>query len=64
MCVMRNQGVRQSRIKICAVNHSCGGYLIFVDHDVVLHPRFVEDHVSNGPPGFSCRESACCFHEL
>jgi len=41
-----DQGVRQSRIKNLAVKFSAGDYLIFVDHDVVLHPRFVEDHLS------------------
>jgi glycosyltransferase involved in cell wall biosynthesis len=41
-----DQGVRQSRIKNLAVKHSSGDYLIFVDHDVVLHPAFIEDHLS------------------
>jgi len=39
-------GVRQSRIKNLAVKYSSGAYLIFIDHDVVLHPDFVADHVS------------------
>lgn len=47
-----DHGVRQSRIKNLAVRHSCGTYLIFVDHDVILHPRFVEDHV-----GMACKGS-------
>lgn len=41
-----DQGARQSRIKNLAVRHSNGSYLIFVDHDVVLHPHFVQDHLS------------------
>ncbi len=41
-----DEGVRQSRIKNLAVKYSCGRYLIFVDHDVILHPGFIEDHVS------------------
>jgi len=41
-----DQGVRQSRIKNLAVRHSRSDYLIFVDHDVVLHPNFVRDHLS------------------
>jgi glycosyltransferase involved in cell wall biosynthesis len=40
-----DRGVRQSRIKNLAVKFSSGSYLILIDHDVVLHPRFVEDHL-------------------
>lgn len=40
-----DNGIRQARIKNLAVSHATGEYLIFVDHDVVLHPRFIEDHV-------------------
>ncbi|RJR38274.1 MAG: glycosyltransferase [Desulfobacteraceae bacterium] len=46
-----DRGVRQSRIKNLAVKFSAGDYLIFVDHDVVLHPCFVEDHLSMACPG-------------
>jgi GT2 family glycosyltransferase len=41
-----NRGARQSRIKNLAVRHARCSYLIFVDHDVVLHPHFVRDHLS------------------
>ncbi|MBW2017497.1 MAG: glycosyltransferase [Deltaproteobacteria bacterium] len=44
-------GVRQSRIKNLAVKNSQGSYLVFVDHDVVLHPDFVRDHVSMAREG-------------
>jgi glycosyltransferase involved in cell wall biosynthesis len=47
-----DQGVRQSRIKNLAVRHSRSDYLIFVDHDVVLHPHFVHDHLSMAQNGF------------
>ncbi len=40
-----DQGVRQSRIKNLAVKNARFPYLIFTDQDVVLHPRFVTDHV-------------------
>ncbi|MFC1866647.1 glycosyltransferase [Thermodesulfobacteriota bacterium] len=41
-----DQGVRQSRIKNLAVKYSRAPYLIFVDHDVILHPEFIADHLS------------------
>lgn len=41
-----DKGVRQSRIKNLAVKYVDSPYLIFIDHDVVLHPDFIKDHVS------------------
>jgi GT2 family glycosyltransferase len=46
-----DRGVRQSRIKNLAVKHSSGAYLVFIDHDVVLHPDFVDDHLSMAEKG-------------
>ncbi len=52
-CLVRHDdlGVRQSRIKNLAAKHSQASYLIFVDHDVVLHPDFVADHVVEAEKG-------------
>ena len=41
----RDEGIRQARIKNLGVRYSSGLYLIFIDHDVVLHPDFVSDHL-------------------
>lgn len=46
-----DSGVRQSRIKNLAVRHTTGDYLIFLDHDTVPHPCFVEDHLRMRSPG-------------
>lgn len=46
-----DKGVRQSRIKNLAVKYADSPYLIFVDHDVVLHPDFINDHVSMASKG-------------
>ena len=40
-----DRGIRQARVKNLAVSKAVGDYLIFIDHDVALHPRFVEDHI-------------------
>ena len=40
-----DRGVRPSRIKNLAAKYSSSEYLLFVDHDVVLHPEFVADHI-------------------
>ena len=46
-CHVRHEdsGLRQARVKNLGVKYSRGTYLIFVDHDVVLHPHFVGDHL-------------------
>ncbi len=47
-----DNGIRQAQVKNLGVRHTESSYLIFVDHDVVLHPRFIEDHLSMGNPGW------------
>lgn len=44
-------GIRQARVKNLAVRHCDGHYLIFIDHDVALHPMFVQDHVDAAGSG-------------
>ena len=41
----RDDGIRQARIKNLGVRYSGALNLIFIDHDVVLHPDFVSDHL-------------------
>lgn len=45
-------GIRQARVKNMGVKYSHSSYLIFIDHDVVLHPNFVDDHLSLAEKGF------------
>ncbi len=46
-----NEGVRQSRIRNLAVKYSRMPYLIFIDHDVILHKDFVKDHLFKAEEG-------------
>jgi glycosyltransferase involved in cell wall biosynthesis len=39
-------GIRQARIKNLGARYASGSYFIFIDHDVVLHPDFILDHVA------------------
>jgi glycosyltransferase involved in cell wall biosynthesis len=41
-----DKGIRQARIKNLAVRYSHAQYLILIDHDVVLHPDFIADHLA------------------
>jgi hypothetical protein len=56
-------GVRQSRIKNLAVRNSTGDYLIFVDHDVVLHKDFVFDHSRMAGEGLFLQGKRCLLSE-
>jgi len=46
-----DEGIRQARIKNLAVRYAAGDYLIFIDHDVVLHPDFIKDHLAAAVEG-------------
>lgn len=50
-----DQGYRKARILNQAIDRARGDYLIFLDADVILHPRFIEDHLALRRPGaFVC----------
>lgn len=51
-CHVRQEdtGFRQSRVRNLGVRHSRAPYLIFIDHDVLLHPEFVADHLALAGP--------------
>jgi glycosyltransferase involved in cell wall biosynthesis len=42
-----DSGIRQARIKNLAVRYARADYFIFIDHDVMLHPSFIQDHINN-----------------
>lgn len=44
-------GFRQSRVRNLGVRHARAPYLIFIDHDVLLHRDFVADHLRLSGPG-------------
>jgi glycosyltransferase involved in cell wall biosynthesis len=46
-----DSGIRQARIKNLGVKYSSGSYLVFIDHDVVLHPDFLVDHLNMAETG-------------
>ena len=56
-------GIRQARIKNLAVKYSSSPYLIFIDHDVVLHPDFVSDHLRMAEKGVFLQGKRCFLGE-
>lgn len=45
-------GIRQARAKNLGVKYSQSPYLVFIDHDVILHPSFIYDHLYMAENGF------------
>ena len=43
---------RKTRINNIAISEAKYDYLIFIDHDIILHPKFIEDHLALAKPGF------------
>jgi glycosyltransferase involved in cell wall biosynthesis len=37
-------GKRKTRIDNIAILKTSNEYLIFIDHDIILHPHFIKDH--------------------
>jgi len=58
-----DRGIRQARIKNLGVKRSEGEYLIFIDHDVLLHPAFVGDHLALARRGFFLQGKRCFLPE-
>jgi len=43
---------RKTRINNKAIIASSAEYLIFIDHDIILHPQFIQDHLTISEKGY------------
>ena len=48
----KDNGFRAARSRNKAIAKSSGDYVIFIDGDIILHPKFVQDHVNNAKVGY------------
>lgn len=48
-----DDGWRVSRARNMGILRATGDYLIFIDGDCMLHPRFIEDHKKLAEPGWA-----------
>ncbi len=46
-----HRGFRVARLRNLAIAAATGDYIVFVDGDMLLHPRFLEDHARCARPG-------------
>mgnify|MGYP001042012805 FL=1 len=47
-----DNGFRVAKSRNKAIAKSCGDYIILIDGDIILHPKFVQDHVNNAKVGY------------
>ena len=47
-----DKGFRAAKSRNKAIAKSCGDYIILIDGDIILHPKFVQDHVNNAKVGY------------
>lgn len=51
----KNEGFRLATIRNKAISQACGDYILQIDGDILLHPRFIEDHALAARRGhFAC----------
>ena len=48
----QDKGFRAAKSRNKAIVKSNGDYIILIDGDMILHPQFIEDHISNAEPGY------------
>ncbi len=54
-----DRGFRLAAIRNEAIRQAQGDYILQVDGDIVLHPRFVEQHIAQARPGSYVQGSRC-----
>ncbi len=47
-----DNGFRAAKSRNKAIAKSYGDYIILIDGDIILHPKFVQDHVNNAKVGY------------
>jgi glycosyltransferase involved in cell wall biosynthesis len=57
-------GFRAARSRNKAIFKSSGDYIVLIDGDVILHPQFLQDHITNAEPGFFVQGSRVLLSEI
>ena len=47
-----DNGFRAAKSRNKAIAKSCGDYIVLIDGDIILHPKFIQDHVNNAKVGY------------
>ena len=58
-----DKGFRAAESRNKAIVKSITNYIILIDGDTILHPRFIEDHISKAKPGYFIQGSRVLLTE-
>ena len=58
-----DNGFRAAKSRNKAIAKSSGDYIVLIDGDVILHPKFVHDHVKNAKVGYFIQGSRVLFNQ-
>ena len=47
-----DKGFRAAKSRNKAIAKSNGDYIILIDGDMILHPKFIQDHISKAESGY------------
>ena len=45
-------GFRAAKSRNKAIAKAYGDYIILIDGDIILHPKFIQDHIDSSQPGY------------
>jgi len=57
-------GFRAAKSRNNAIIESTGDYIVLIDGDVILHPNFLEDHITNSENGYFVQGSRVLLSEV
>ena len=58
-----DNGFRAAKARNKAIAKSSGDYIILIDGDIILHPKFIQDHLKNAKVGYFIQGSRVLFNE-
>ena len=56
----KDSGFRAAKSRNKAIAKSSNDYIILIDGDMILHPKFIQDHVNNAESGYLFKELEYC----
>jgi len=57
----KDNGFRVAKTRNKAIAKSCGDYIILIDGDVILHPKYIQDHINNAKIGYFIQGTRVLF---
>ena len=58
-----DKGFRAAKSRNKAILKSSGTYIVLIDGDIIMHPNFIKDHITNAEPGHFIQGSRALLSE-